>query len=156
MLHKISAILFLSLVLTGCAAPTVATVPTLAPFPTSVSTATSVPTLVVTLSRNTPVPVTRTPTPNVTLPAGAVLVTVSGDGFVNARSGPGALYEIVGRFASGSQMAAIAQSPAGDWILLSSAELEGGQGWVFIHLTDLDPAGISLPIATPAATPANP
>lgn len=156
MFPRIFSTLFLLVLLAGCTVPTVAPMPTLEPSPTSAFTPTNVPTRVVTLSRNTPKPVTATPSPDVTLPAGAVLVTVSGDGFVNARSGPGALYPIVGRIASGAQMTAVAQSPMGEWILLTSSELEGGQGWVFIHLTNLEPAGVTLPVATPPATPKSP
>lgn len=153
MKRKIFATLFFLLVLAGCATPTVAPMPTLAPMATSEFTPTSAPTRVVTLSRNTPTSAPVTPTAEITAPAGAVLLTVSGDGFVNVRGGPGALYDIVGRVASGTQMPAIAQSPGGDWILITSPDFEGGQGWVYIHLTDFDPAQHPLPVATPPATP---
>ena len=153
MKRTIFTTLFILLVLTGCASSTVAPMPTLAPVATREIPDASAPTRVVTLVKNTPTPVPVTPTAKITAPAGAVLLTVSGDGFVNARSGPGALYDIVGRVASGAQMPAIAQSPEGEWILITSPEFEGGQGWVYIHLTDFDPAQHPLPVATVPATP---
>lgn len=153
MKRKIITTLFALLMLTGCSAPTVAPMPTLAPFATTDFAETSAPTRVVTLVKNTPSPAPATPTLAVTLPSGAVLLTVSGDGFVNARSGPGALFDIVGRVASGAQLPAIAQSPGGEWILITSPEFESGQGWVYIHLTDFDPAQHPLPVVTPPATP---
>lgn len=153
MKRSIFATLFILLALTGCASPTVAPMPTLAPVATRELPKATAPTRVVTLVKNTPSPVPATPTLAVTLPAGAVLLTVSGDGFVNVRGGPGALFDIVGRVASGTQLPAIAQSPGGEWILITSPDFVGGQGWVYIHLTDFDPAQHPLPVATPPATP---
>jgi uncharacterized protein YraI len=92
----------------------------------------------------------------VTLPGGAVLVTVSGEQSVNLRGGPGALYPIVTRVANGSKWPAVARSEMGEWLLLESEALPGGQGWIFVGLTDYNPDLQPLPVATPAQTPPAP
>ncbi len=143
--------IFLLFILASCSAPRAITPtppplllpPTLTPPP--------VVTRVVTLA-----PATSTPTAVVTLPGGAVLVTVSGEQSVNLRGGPGALYPIVTRVANGSKWPAVARSEMGEWLLLESEALPGGQGWIFVGLTDYNPDLQPLPVATPAQTPPAP
>lgn len=148
--------LFLLFILASCSAPRVIT-PTpppvvLPPTPTPLVASTRV----VTLARATPTPATPTPTAVVTLPGGAVLVTISGEQSVNLRGGPGSVYPIVTRVANGSKWPAVARSEMGEWLLLESEAFPGGQGWIFVGLTDYNPDLQPLPAATavqPSPTP---
>lgn len=138
------------LILAGCAAPTPTLVPKQLPptEPPPMATFTTIPTRVVTLAKATLVPATPTPTIAVTLPDGAVLVTLGGEQSVNLRAGPGTLYPIVLRVTSGTSWPAVARSEMGEWLLLASPEIPGGQAWVYVGITNYSPDAFPLPAAT--------
>ncbi len=106
-----------------------------------------VPSRVVTLSNDTPFPGTPTPSLKVNSPAGPKL-TLKGDGFVNLRSGPGALYPIVGRVATGTSFVVLARSEHDEWLLLAYPDTPGGKAWVYAAYTDYNPSLHPLPVAT--------
>jgi len=75
---------------------------------------------------------------------------LKGDGFVNLRSGPGAIYPIVGRVQSGTSLVVLARSEHGEWLLLEYPDTPGGQAWVYAAYTDYQPSLHPLPVATAA------
>jgi hypothetical protein len=143
MTQKIIVLLSVLALLAGCASREMTTT---VYMPTA--TAVRMPSRVVTLSNNTPLAVTVTPPLVGTAPAG-FQVTLKGDEFVNLRSGPGAVYPVVGRAANGAILTAVARSEHGEWLLLVSSDLPDGQAWVYAAYTDYDPAVHPLPAATP-------
>ena len=145
MTHKTILLLSLLVLLAGCAAPEIVRAPQITQAATS--TLPAMPSRVVTLSNATPLPVTPSSSPAVTAPAG-VAVTLKGDGAVNLRSGPGATYAVIARAATGTRFTAVARSEHGEWLLLASPDLPGGQAWIYAAYTDYDPADHPLPAAT--------
>lgn len=78
-------------------------------------------------------------------------VMLQGDGEINLRGGPGTRYPIVGQVASGTICTPLALSEQGEWLMVSFPHNQDKQAWVFIGLTNYDPALHPLPMATPAA-----
>ncbi len=108
-----------------------------------------VPSRVVTLSNDTPLPRMPTPSLEVTMPAGPK-VTLKGDVSVNLRGGPGSLYPIVGRVATGTTFVALARSEHGEWLLLAVPDTPGGKAWIYAAYTDYNPSLHPLPVAIAA------
>jgi hypothetical protein len=144
---KFGLLLILVLILAGCSSPT----PTNTLLPPTVAIQ-SLPTQVVTLSNDTPVPTTPTPSSEVTAPDGPEVI-LKGDEFVNLRSGPGPRFPILLRADNGTSFVVLASSPTGNWLLLATPDIPGGQAWVYIEYTDFDLTAHSLLIATPPTVP---
>ena len=147
MILKFGLFLMLVFFLAGCSSPA----PTNTLLQPTVAIQ-SLPTQVVTLSNDTPVPTTPTPSPEVIVPDGPKVI-LKGDEFVNLRSGPGTRFPIILRADNGSSFVVLASSPKGEWLLLSTPDIPGGQAWVYIEYTDYDLTEHALPIATPPTVP---
>ncbi len=95
---------------------------TQAALPTTTTTTTTHPPTATPLPTATPTPFqTSTPTP-----AGPFTVTIAA-AFLNMRTGPSTLFDVVETFEAGITFQAIARSTSGDWILVQQDD--GAQGW---------------------------
>ena len=95
-----------------------------------------------------PISVTATPTP----------FAVARSGLLNVRSGPGAVYPVVGVIRAGDAVAISGRNADGSWLQVCCIALaEGGSptetGWVAAGLVDLQGTLDLLAIVTPPATP---
>ncbi len=88
--------------------------------------------------------------------AGGVFITVTyaDEPFVNVRSGPSTLYDIIGQLAAGDTAPALGVSPGHEWIQIS---FNGGIGWVYSAFVAVSPGALQIveppPTATPLASP---
>ncbi len=89
-------------------------------------------------------------------PAAGVFITVTytDEPFVNVRSGPSTLYDIVGQLSAGDTAPALGVSPAHEWIQIS---FSGSVGWVYSAFVEVSPGALRVveppPTATPLASP---
>jgi len=86
-----------------------------------------------------------------------VIVLENEQGFANVRSGPGTVgYDVIGVLVVGQQVPALGRTLVGDWIQIAYPGVEGGIGWVWKDLVQLEGA-VSIieppPTATPRTTP---
>lgn len=86
-----------------------------------------------------------------------VIVIENEQGFANVRSGPGTVgYDVIGVLVVGQQVPALGRTLVGDWIQIAYPGVEGGIGWVWKDLVQLEGA-VSIieppPTATPRTTP---
>ena len=146
MAHKTKFFLLLVFLLVGCSSPTAINQTQQPSTQPPTVTPPLVPSRIVTLSNNTLLP--RTPTPSLVViePAGPK-VTLKGDGVVNLRGGPGTLYSIVGRVTTGTTFVALSRSEHGEWLLLAYPDTPGGKAWVYAAYTDYNPSLHLLPVA---------
>ncbi len=68
------------------------------------------------------------------------LTVVNAEEFVNLRSGPGSLYEIVSRVETGKTLDCIAISEHGEWLLLRRPDDPNQVAWIYAKYTNYDPA----------------
>jgi hypothetical protein len=79
--------------------------------------------------------------PTVTGTPEGVTVTVPLDqDYVNVRSGPGVLYDIVGRLVASQRVAVLGRTSGGDWLLIEYFGGPDNQGWIY---SDTVSAGLS-------------
>lgn len=91
--------------------------------------------------------VTGTPTG----PMAKVISYKAESGGINIRSGPGTLYDVIGKMYLDLELPVIGKSPGGDWLLIKYPVLQGGQGWVSGFNVDITPG--EIPVAEVPPTP---
>ena len=91
-------------------------------------------------------------------PPGATIVVIDNEqGFINIRSGPGTVgYNVIGVLIVGQQASALGRTLVGDWIQIAYPAVEGGIGWVWKDLVELQGSAPIIeppPTVTPQTTP---
>ena len=86
-----------------------------------------------------------------------VIVIDNEQGFANVRSCPGTVgYDVIGVLVVGQQVPALGRTLVGDWIQIAYPGVEGGIGWVWKDLVQLEGAVPIIeppPTSTPRTTP---
>ena len=70
---------------------------------------------------------------------------------VNVRSGPGVLFDKVGKLLPGQKVSATGRSAGGDWVIIDYPGAPGNYGWVYSPVIYISPG--ELPIIEPPSTP---
>ncbi len=92
--------------------------------------------------------------PTVTGTPRGVMVTVPLDQeYVNVRSGPGTLYDLVGRLVAGQEAAVLGRSEQGEWLLIQYYGGPENQGWIYAATINLSPGEVPIVEIPPTLTP---
>jgi len=94
--------------------------------------------------------------PTVTGTPEGVTVTVPLDqDYVNVRSGPGVLYDIVGRLVASQKVAVLGRTSGGDWLLIEYFGGPDNQGWIYSDTVGagISPGEVSIVEIPPTLTP---
>jgi len=92
--------------------------------------------------------------PTVTGTPKGVMVTVPLDQeYVNVRSGPGTLYDLVGRLVAGQETAVLGRSEGGDWLLIQYYGGPENQGWVYSPPVSVSAGEVPIVEIPPTLTP---
>jgi hypothetical protein len=145
------------------ALPTATPAPVVVRTATPTVTSTSTPTIVVVIPTPTPTGTliltdtpspTNTPTPTFTatpIPPDAVVNVEA----LNLRSGPGVVYDILGKLKKGDSLKVTAKSPHGNWLKVTCPS--GQEGWAAAWLLEINlpVPEVSVAQAPPTPTPAH-
>jgi hypothetical protein len=92
--------------------------------------------------------------PTVTGTPRGVMVTVPLDQeYVNVRSGPGVMYDLVGRLVAGQEAAVLGRSEGGDWLLIQYYGGPENKGWVYSPPVSLSAGEVPIVEIPPTQTP---
>jgi uncharacterized protein YraI len=92
--------------------------------------------------------------PTVTGTPRGVTVTVPLDQeYVNVRTGPGVMYELVGRLVAGQEAAVLGRSEHGDWLLIQYYGGPENQGWVYSPPVSVSAGEVPIVEIPPTQTP---
>jgi hypothetical protein len=76
---------------------------------------------------------------------------LNSDEAINVRSGPGALFDLVGKILPGQEVPVLGRSSGGDWLYIVYFGAPDNKGWVYEPLVQKSPG--EVPIIEPPPTP---
>lgn len=79
------------------------------------------------------------------------VVSLNSDEAINVRSGPGALFDLVGKILPGQEVPVLGRSSGGDWLYIVYFGAPDNKGWVYEPLVQKSPG--EVPIIEPPPTP---